>query len=223
MHKLDKYELIKSVPFFGAMPAKVIDELVRISSVISVSKGEYLFYEGENPRGMFILAKGAVKIFKYSTEGREQVLTVEKPVGIIAELPLLDGQPYPANALALEDCCMLLIPKDEFLRIVQKRPELALAIIKNLSIRLRHLVMLIEEISFLDVYQRLAKYLLKESKGRTEFTITHTNTEVASIIGTVRELVSRNLSRLVNEGVIELEGKKVRIIDEEKLKELAFQ
>ncbi len=200
---------------------EIVAELAVGSRVVDFKKEEDVFLEGQNPLGMFVVVDGAVKVYKFNPEGREQVLTVEKPIGMVAELPLLDALPYPASAIALEDSRLLLVPKEHFEQVLKRHPQLALTIIRNISQRLRHLVMLIEEISFLEVPQRLARYLLSEADARVEFEIAHTNTEIASRIGTVRELVSRNLSRFAKEGIIELDGKKVRIVKREKLESLA--
>ena len=221
MENQGKIELLVKVPFFSGLSKLVLEELATSSRFVSYEKGTDIFLEGDPPIGMFIVAEGAVKIYKFSPKGKEQVLTVEKPPGLIAELPLFDGLPYPASALALEDSKMLLIPREAFERVLKRHPELALTIIRNMSLRLRHLVSLIEEISFLEVPQRLARYLLSSSGGKDEFTIPHTNAEIAGIIGTVRELVSRNLTRFSKEGIIELEGKNVRILDRRKLEEIS--
>jgi len=216
-----KIEFLSKVPFFSGLPKLVLEELALNSRFVSYRKGTDIFLEGDPPIGMFVVAEGVVKIYKYSQEGREQVLTVEKPPGLIAELPLFDGLPYPANAVAQEDTKVLLVPREAFESLLKRHPELALTIIKNISLRLRRLVTLIEEISFLEIPQRLARYLLSSSEGKDEFTIPHTNAEIASIIGTVRELVSRNLARLSQEGIIELKGKDVRILNRAKLEEIS--
>lgn len=219
--KDEKIDVIRRVPFFSGLPEAIIEELAKESRFVRFQRNEDIFLEGQPPLGMFIVVKGSVKIYKFSDEGREQVLAVEKPGGIVAELPLLDGLPYPASAVASEDCELLLVPKSQFHATLKKYPELALSIIRSISLRLRHLVTLIEEISFLQVRQRLARYLLAESAGRKEFEIRHTNAEIGSIIGTVRELVSRNLSRFAKEQIVEVKDKQVRILDLKKLEEIA--
>ncbi len=216
-----KLELLSKLPFFSGLKYEIITELARGSTFIKYEKGKDIFLEGEKPVGMFVVAEGEVKIYKYSAEGREQILAIEKPVGMVAELPLLDALPYPASAVALQYTTLLLVPKAHFEKVLMRYPELAISIIRNISLRLRHLVMLVEEISFLEIPQRLARYLLNVSNGKDEFEIPHTNSEIASRIATVRELVSRNLSRLSREGIIELDGKRVRILMRSKLEKMA--
>jgi CRP/FNR family transcriptional regulator len=183
-------------------------------------KGDLIFSEGQSCEGLYVVESGGVKIFKTSPGGREQVLTVEGPGNSVAELPVFDGGNYPASASALGNTGLLFVSKDDFRAICVQHPYVALKVLKVAGARLRKLVGLIEEISFTTVRHRLVAVLVRLAKRRgkpsergIEFPLMGSNEDLASHIGTVRELVSRNLGRLQAEGAIRLEGKNVIIPD----------
>ena len=211
--------LLRKVPFLAGLDAASTRDLADQSRIVRVAKGEDLFLEGEPCRGMFLLIEGRVKIYRSAPSGREQIIAVEGPGATIAELPLFDGAPYPASCAATEDSRLLLLPREAFEELLRRKPEIAIETIRLLGHRLRGLVTLVDELSLLEVPQRLAKYLLaiKERRG-AEFTLTQSNQEIASRLGTVREIVSRCLHRLEQQGAIGIEGRKIRILDEEALR-----
>ena len=182
--------------------------------------GEVIFSEGEPCAGLFVVERGKVRIFKSSASGREQVLAIEGPGSSIAELPVFDGGKYPASTGAVDNARLLFISKQDFYSLGLVHPQVALKVLKVVGSRLRRLVGIIEELSFTTVRARLISYLLRQAKegrkvdGAIEITLPASNQELASHIGTVRELVSRNLSRLQAEGLISMEGKTLRILDQ---------
>lgn len=182
--------------------------------------GEMIFSEGDPCEGLYVVQSGLVKILKVSASGREQVLTLEGPGGSIAELPVFDGGNYPASASAVLASRLLFIGKRDIRRLCLEHPEVALKVLRVVSARLRRLVTIVEELSFTTVHHRLAAYLLRQARNHgkrtargVEFTFSISNQELASRIGTVRELVSRNLSRLQAVGLIKLDGRTVVIPD----------
>ncbi|HJT69940.1 MAG TPA: Crp/Fnr family transcriptional regulator [Terriglobales bacterium] len=181
--------------------------------------GETVFSEGEPCSGLYIVEKGRLRIFKSSPDGREQVLAIEGPASSVAELPVFDGGSYPASASAVENSEMLFISKEDFQALCLEHPKVALKVLRVVSRRLRGLVSMIEQLSFMTVRHRLAATLLrmakkgKRTKGGIEFNLTVSNQELAFQIGTVRELVSRTLSQLQGEGLIHLSGRTVLVTD----------
>ncbi|MGA8873355.1 MAG: Crp/Fnr family transcriptional regulator [Candidatus Acidiferrales bacterium] len=184
-------------------------------------RGETLFSEGDQCHGLFVVAVGRIRIFKLSPFGREQVLAVEGPGSSFAELPVFDGGVYPASASALEDAEVLFISRKDFQNYCREHPEVAsLKVLAVVGSRLRRLVGIIEDLSFTTVRQRLISLLLRLAQGggtttkqgvRVKLTTTHQ--DLASELGTVRELVSRNLSRLQAEGLLEVDGRTIIIKD----------
>jgi CRP/FNR family transcriptional regulator len=184
------------------------------------SASEMVFSEGEPCAGLFVVESGSVRIFKSSPGGREQVLSIEGPGGSIAELPVFDGGNYPASVIAIEDTVLLFVSRQDFQALCLAHPQVSLKVLKVVGGRLRRLVGIIEELSFTTVHHRLSAYLLRMAKkeGRkvaqgVEITLPTNNQELAAQIGTVRELVSRNLSRLQAEGLITIDGRTVVLRD----------
>ena len=182
------------------------------------SGGEMVFAEGDPCAGMYVVESGHVRIFKTSTGGREQVLSIDGPGGSIAELPVFDGGNYPASVSAVEDSTLLFISKQDFHALCMTHPQVALKVLRVVGARLRKLVGIIEELSFTTVRHRLAALLVRmaQKEGQRlsegiEITLSASNQELASQIGTVRELVSRNLSRFQSEKLIEMDGRRIVI------------
>jgi CRP/FNR family transcriptional regulator len=182
--------------------------------------GERLFTEGEPCHGMHIIARGRVRIFKSSANGREQVLTVNQPGECVAEIPVFDGGAYPASAMAIEEAQIAFISQRDFRAYCMEHPQVALKMLAVVGGRLRRLVGIIEELSFTTIRQRLVSTLLKLAQnegtktGRgIEFLLPSTHQELASQLGTVRELISRNLMRLQAEGLLEVEARRIIVKD----------
>jgi CRP/FNR family transcriptional regulator len=178
--------------------------------------GEWLFSEGEPCAGLYIISRGKVRIFKTSAGGREQVLAVNVPGESVAELPVFDGGPYPASAVAIENTEMAFISRRDFQAYCMEHPEVALKVLGIVGARLRRLVGIIEELSFTTIRQRLVSSLVKlaQSEGRNttrgiEFQLPATHQELANQLGTVRELISRNLMRLQAEGFIDVDARQI--------------
>ncbi len=182
------------------------------------SAGELIFGEGEPCAGLYVIESGNVRIFKSSVGGREQVLAIDGPGSSIAELPVFDGGNYPASAQAVTHCSLFFFSKQDFHSLCLQHPQVALKVLRVVGARLRRLVGIIEELSFTTVRHRLVAMLVRLAKSqgqRDGDTVTvelaANNTELAAQIGTVRELVSRNLSRLQAENLIQSDNRTIKI------------
>jgi CRP/FNR family transcriptional regulator, cyclic AMP receptor protein len=211
---------LRRVPLFADLSDAELDFLARRAIQREYSAGEMVFTEGEACRGLFVIESGQVRIFKTSVDGREQVLLVNGPGSSIAELPVFDGGPYPASAAVISRALLLEVRKDDVRQLCLAHPEVALKLLRVAGTRLRHLVDIIEELSFTTVRQRLAALLVRQGRTRgragsrgIEFVLPGTHQELAAQIGTVRELVSRNLGRLQSAGILEVDGRKIVICD----------
>lgn len=179
-----------------------------------------MFSEGETCKGLNIISRGRVRIFKTSVNGREQVLAVEQPGGSVAELPVFDGGPYPASAIAVEDTEIAFISRRDFQAYCLEHPEVSLKVLAVVGARLRRLVGIIEELSFTTIRQRLVSTLVRlaRSEGKTtvrgvEILLPASHQELANQLGTVRELISRNLTRLQAEGLLEVDARQIVVKD----------
>jgi CRP/FNR family transcriptional regulator len=184
------------------------------------SHGELLFSEGDLCRGLYIIDSGKLRIFKSSPSGREQLLAVEGPGSSVAELPVFDGGAYPASVSAVEDSQILFISRQDLRNFCLQHPEVALKMLAVVGARLRRLVGIIEELSFTTVRQRLVSALIRlaQTAGKPtdqgiEFELPGTHQEMAHQLGTVRELVSRNLMRLQAEGLLQVDARSIVVLD----------
>ncbi|HEY3377118.1 MAG TPA: Crp/Fnr family transcriptional regulator [Armatimonadota bacterium] len=211
-------ELVHAFPFFAGLDEQTYTELLAHGQLRHFAKDETLFHEGESGKGLFLVQSGVIKIYKLSESGREQIIELSRPGDSVAELPLFDHGPYPASAAALEPSAVLFIPKAAFAELLLQRPQLAQAVIIALAQRMRNLVHLIADLSLRQVRQRLARFLVEEAGGRTTFPLTLTNDELASRLGSVRDVISRTLSALQADGLIRLHGRQVEILDADGLR-----
>lgn len=216
--KVNRIVSLRQVPLFADLTERELDLLAERTLSRKFRPGEMIFSEGDTCEGLYVLQTGSVKIFNTSPSGREQVLHIERAGNSLAELPVFDGGDYPASAAAVDNCTLLFISKRDFRTFCLERPEVSLKVLKVVSAHLRTLVAIIEELSFTTVRNRLASWLLQEAKakGKTtsrgmEFVLTVSNQELAFQIGTVRELVSRNLSYFQSEGILKIEGRTITV------------
>ena len=207
-------------PLFSGLADNEMAFIARRAVPRDYAAGETIFTEGEPCQGLYVIEAGRVKIFKISAGGREQVLAIDGPGASVAELPVFDDGNYPASAMAVTDARAVFVSKQDFRALCLEHPQVALKVVKVVGGRLRRLVGIIEELSFSTVRHRMAALLInlaKRSGTKTargvEFTLPATHQDIAGMIGTVRELVSRNLSRLQAEEIISVEGRNVIVPD----------
>lgn len=210
-------QILKATPLFAALDESEISSLAARCGTRPYAPGEVLFTEGEPCRGMYIVVSGRVRIFKTASNGREQVLAVEGPGASVAELPVFDGGNYPASGSAVEKTEVLFISRAELRAICLEKPEVSLKMLQVVGQRLRRLVGIIEELSFTTVRHRLISWILRQAGNGNTFALEMSHQELAAQIGTVRELVTRNLTRLQAQGMIEISSRQVRIVDREGL------
>jgi CRP/FNR family transcriptional regulator, cyclic AMP receptor protein len=216
--------ILKATPLFAALDESEIGSLASRCAIRPWSQGEILFSEGEPCKGLYVVVSGRIRIYKTSSSGREQVLSVEGPGSSVAELPVFDGGSYPASASAIEKTEALFVSRADLRAICLEKPEVSLKLLQVVGARLRRLVGIIEELSFTTVRHRLISVLLRQaseegiqtSRG-TAFTLKDSHQELAARIGTVRELVSRNLARLQAQSFIEMNGRQITILDQQGL------
>lgn len=139
---------------------------------------------------------------------------------------MFDGGSYPASAVASADSELVFLSRHDFRLLCLERPEIALKVLEIVGARLRHLVAIVEELSFTTVRQRLIQYILKRAKAddrqpasARSFTVEENYQAIAAEIGTVRDLVSRNLARLQAEGLLKISGREIHIPDTGKLRD----
>jgi CRP/FNR family transcriptional regulator len=212
---IPKQASLSRIPLLAGLSPSEVQALSQRAVERRFDSGAMLFWEGEPCAGIFLLVEGAVKIFKTSAGGREMMLSLETAPCSVAELPLFDGGPYPASVRAVEPSLALFIGKTDFQQVCRQYPDVALKALAVVGGRLRHLIGVVESITFGSVTGRLARLLLDAAgqAGAEAFDLPLTHQEVASRLGTVREVVSRNLARFRAEGLIRVQGRRVQIQD----------
>jgi CRP-like cAMP-binding protein len=222
--RIDLAAVLEKTALFSNLSQPELQMLAARSVRKLFSTGELLFSEGEPCNGLHIIAQGKVRLFKTSVNGREQVLSVNVSGESVAEIPVFDGGPYPASAVALEETEIVFISRRDFNAYCLEHPEVPLKVLTVVGARLRNLVGIIEELSFTTIRQRLISTLLKlaQSEGRKtargiEFQLPASHQELANQLGTVRELISRNLMRLQAEGLLDVDARQIVVKDVEGL------
>lgn len=225
---IDKISALKHTQLFGDLEEPDLRALASRAIEHRLARGQVLFVAGEEARGLYVIVEGAVRAFRESVDGREQIIHVERAGATIAEVPVFDEGPYPSTVAAEEDSTVLFIDKRDVRRLCVDHPQIALTALKLLAGRLRKCAELVEALSLREVDQRLARHLLAETQrrgvrdgSRLWVELVLTNQQIAARIGTVREVVSRALNRLQQNGLISVEGRRVYIADEEVLKAFA--
>lgn len=221
---MNLFERIAAVPLFEGLPESQIRELADISVDRRFAKGDILFHEGTRAAGFYVVTAGRVKIYKLSIDGKEQILHIFGQGEFFGEVPVFAGGSYPAHAEALEVSRFLFFGREAFLDLVQKEPSLALNMLSILCQRLRRFTHLIDDLSLKEVPGRLAAYFLylgSRREGGDSFTLDITKGQLASLLGTIPETLSRILARMSQQGLVQVEGRKIGILDREALENLA--
>jgi len=209
---------LRRLPLFNDLSDTELALLAEGVSRLHFKAGSVIFEENDHCRELLIIEEGEVKLVKSALNGRQQLLSIERKGSSLAEVAVFDSGRYPASAEATCYTTVLRLPADKFQQICTNNPEMALKLFKVLAHRLRHLLSLVEELSFSTVRARLISHLvgLAEQAGvQTSrgicFHLNENNEELAARLGTVRELISRNLGRLHGDKLIEMNKRTVNV------------
>jgi CRP/FNR family transcriptional regulator, cyclic AMP receptor protein len=214
-----RIDLLRHVSFCAGLPAAALAALTAIAAPVKQPAGSIIQLEGDPAAAMYIVVTGRVKIARIGANGREQILNVIAAGGHFNTVPMFDGGACPANAEALTDVELLALPREALLPLVEQHPALALALLKEFTGRLRHLVNLVDELALHTVQGRLAGLLLAQAAAaeRGEAAPALTQAEMAARLGTVREMVGRTLKSFEVLGLIRLERGVITLLDREGL------
>ena len=216
---------IAAIPLFQGFSRGEYEDLAMIVVDQVIRKGQTIFEEGDEGEGFYVVVSGRVKVFKLSPDGKEQILHIFGAGEPFGEAAVFAGEKFPANAEALEESRVFFFPRLAFVELIGKNPSLALNMLAVLSRRLRKLASLVEDLSLKEVPGRLAAYLLYLSevkKGGVEVQLDVSKNQLASLLGTIPETLSRILAKLSREGFIKSNGpRQIQLLDPKGLKELA--
>jgi CRP/FNR family transcriptional regulator len=212
---------LRACSLFSGLNKSDIEDIADLLEIVHIRKGQLLFSEGETARAFYVVFRGRMRIYKLSSSGREQTLLTPGPGTSMAEAALFADGKYPAYSAAQEDSELISIDRNRFLELIETRPQIALNMIALLSERLRNFAKKIEQLSLMGVVPRLAEYIVRESKGKVEFPLDISKGDLASILGTVPETLSRAFAKLKAGGYISEIGNAIRINNYEGLIEIA--
>jgi len=224
---MENTQILKKSLLFSGLDEEYLAEVAAIAVKRTFSKGETLFNDGETASGFYLLASGSIKLCKISPDGKEKVLHFVHPAETFAEAAFFGDGKYPAEARTLESGTALFFPREAFMGLLERNPRFSLNLIISLSLLLRRFARQIEELSFAEVPTRLATYLIELSakksttfQGKTYLDLDMKKGELASRLGTVSETLSRTFKKLKEEGVIDVEGSRVTVLDMVRLQKL---
>lgn len=224
MSNAEKKEFLRRTPIFAALSDSELGELAALAVERRLRRNTVVFHENDPASAFYMVKSGKVKIYKVSRDGREQVLAILGDGQIFGDVPTFDGGPYPATAATMEDSQIYLIQRDDLLEVVRRHPEIAIQIIAVLGQRLRQALELVRDLSFKQVPHRLAGLLLKlaeqygeEKDGGVLINISLSRQELADIVGTSRETVTRELKKMERSGLVGIERRQITILDREEL------
>jgi CRP/FNR family cyclic AMP-dependent transcriptional regulator len=206
---------------FRGLDSKQIDEITRLASVATLDRGQILAIEGEPCSAIYLVVSGRLRAYKMSPQGREQVVNALQPGQAFYLVPALDGGPLPTTTQAVTRATVLRISRDDFVRLMERSPSVALAVAIDLARRLRQMTGLVEDLALRTVPVRLARLLLETARSSTDHRLTQR--EMAARLGTVREVVARTLSQFEEQGWIRLQRGVIELADVGAMEALAQQ
>ena len=216
--------VMSETPLFGGLTRQQLEEIKQITVEKAYDRGQPIFWEGDEGTGFFIVISGSVKIYKVSPEGKEQILHIYGPGQPVGEVPVFSGDHFPANAQAVVKSRLLFFPRQDFVDLITAQPSLALNMLAVLSKRLRQFTVQVENLSLKEVPARLADYLIYLSKEQAaDFLIRLpvSKGHLASLLGTIPETLSRIFNKMSAQGLIQVSGSDVRILNRSALEALA--
>ncbi|MHB8339075.1 MAG: Crp/Fnr family transcriptional regulator [Ignavibacteriaceae bacterium] len=220
-------DFLKYVPIFSDLSENTLEQISKLGMRKSFTKDSVVLFEHETGSALFVIIQGKLKVSRVSDDGKEVILTILSESDFFGEMAILDGLTRSANVTAMEDSELFIIQRSEFLDLLQNHPEIAIALLQELTQRLRSADMKIKSLSLKDAEGKVATVILqladdigKIKQGTVEIEKLPFQHDLANMAGTSRETISRTLHSFAKKGMVELDGSKLKIINYEKFKEL---
>jgi len=216
--------IIAAIPLFNGLPDDQLSAIREIAVEKQFNKGQTIFSEGDQTKGFFVVVDGRVKIYKVSSEGKEQILHIFETGQSFGEVTVFTGQQLPANAQTLAKTRLLLFPRRVFIDLISANPSLALNLLAIMSKKLRQFAAQIENLSLKEIPARLASYLIylsEEQDAENAVTLNVSKGQLASLLGTIPETLSRIFAKLSRQDLIRVEGPKITLLDRQGIEDLA--
>ncbi|CAG36926.1 Crp/Fnr family transcriptional regulator [Desulfotalea psychrophila] len=213
--------ILANCELFAGLPGEQLAQLATITKEISVKRGTSLFFEQDPGNGFYLIVSGRVKVYKISAGGKEQILHILKDLETFGEAAVFQGKPFPANGESLVDTELLYFPREKFVSLIERNSQLALNLLAIFATKLRKFTRQVEALSLQEVPHRLAKYLLllTEEQDSLSLRLEISKGQLASLLGTAPETLSRIFGQFASEGIIVIHGRAIEVVDKGKLKE----
>ncbi len=224
LNRVDLSNWLQNILIFQGLAAEQLIPLAQIAQLQTFEKDETIFRQGSEATGFFIVQAGRVKVIKTASNGKEHILHLLKRGDYFAEVATFDGKAFPASAIALEDTELIFFPRLPFLDLLYQYPAIAINMLTSLANHSRKLAQMVEDLSFKEVPQRLAAYLLDLSdraNGNQVINLDVTKTQLASILGTISATLSRAFLHLSDEGLITIHGSRIELLDRDRLENIS--
>ena len=207
------------VPLFEHLSPNDLVRLAEAARRRHYAREAMIFLQGQRADGIYILLDGAVKLYRTSPDGRQQILHLVSPPNAFAEAAVFAGKVFPAHAAAIKPCECLFLPREQLIEQMTRFPELSMRLLASMSLRLQHFARLIEDLSLREVSARLARYLLEESRrlGRPRFRLAMAKGDLSRQLGTTPETLSRTFAKFADQGLLETSGRTVQVLNAEAL------
>ena len=218
------HEILIRSQLFGGLPEEHITEIEKIAVDKQYSKGDVIFYDGDEGNGFYLIAAGSVSVYKLSPDGKEQILHIINEGDTIGAVPVFSGKSFPANARAITKSHLLFFDRKKFIELITGKPNLIMNLLALLSMRLREFTIQVENLSLKEIPGRLASYLLylaQEQGNKNLVKLNISKVQLANLLGTGPESLSRALGNMKTKKLIAEEGTNIRLLDCKQLHELA--
>lgn len=213
-------DILQSTSLFKGLGDDESAAVGRLAIEKNYEKGETIFFEGDDADGFYIVGSGTVKVFKMNPSGKEHILHIFGPGEPVGEVPVFSNRPFPASAEAIVKSGMLFFPRKDFVALIEQNPSIAMNMLAVLSMRLRQFTNQIENLSLKEVPARLSGYLLytlDEQENDRVVELSVSKGQLASLLGTIPETLSRIFAKMSDEGLIKVDGRLITILDREGL------
>lgn len=218
-----KEETLESTALFEGLGKQEIAAVSKLIFLKNYTKGETIFFEGDAADGFYLVSSGQIKVYKMNPMGKEHILHIFGPGEPVGEVPVFSNQPFPATAEAISKSSLYFFPRKDFVALIERNPSIALNMLAVLSVRLRQFATQIENLSLKEVPARLAGYLLylaDEQEHGDVVQLPVSKGQLASLLGTIPETLSRIFARMSDEGLITVDGRSIAILDRDGLLDL---
>ena len=213
--KSQRIEMLRGNEYFDTMPNFLLEQICDHMQLREYERGEVFFWEGDPCDGLYVIMQGSAKIYRLSPQGRQYIVRVLQEGDTFAEVPAFDGGTNPVNVEALETCQVWVIDGETLRGLVLAHPQFAQNVLANFGMMLRGMVRKVSEMAFYQVTHRLARLISELPPDEMGAASLMTQEQMAARLGTVREVVARSLKELERSGAIQVENRRIRIVDQE--------